>query len=71
VSVEAFTPIVESLLGRPLGSPEFEDALQVAGPLERAEALRQIGRQRQYVDERLAVVESRLATLASEFGLGS
>jgi len=70
VSVEAFPPIVESLLGRPLGSPEFEDALRVAGPLERAEALRQIAWQRECVDQRQAVVEKRIAELADELGLG-
>ena len=70
MSVEAFPPIVESLLGRPLDSPEFEDALRVAGPLERAEALRQIAWQRECCDERLAVVEKRRTELADEFGLG-
>jgi len=69
VSVEAFPPIVESLLGRPLDSPEFEDALRVAGPLERAEALRQIAWKRECLDERLAVVEKRIAELADESGL--
>ena len=67
---EPFTPIVESLLRWPVGSPEFEDALQVAGPLERAEALRQIAWQRESVDQRLAVVAKRMAELADEFGLG-
>jgi hypothetical protein len=67
-SVEAFTPIVESLLGRTLDSPEFADALEVAGPLERAEALRQIAWQRACVDERLAVVEQELADLADDLG---
>jgi hypothetical protein len=70
VSVEAFTPIVESLLGRPLDSPEFADALEVAGPLERAEALRQIAWQRECVDQRQAVVEKRIAELSDELGLG-
>jgi hypothetical protein len=43
--------IVESLLKYEPGSPEFEDAFEVAGPAERAEALRQALQAREWARE--------------------
>ena len=42
MSDDAFEPIVESLLRWPLGSPQFAEALAVAGAAEIAEAHRQL-----------------------------
>jgi hypothetical protein len=61
--VEPFGPIVESLLGRPLDSPEFLDTAEVAGPAEIDEALRQLRQQIEWVDERLAEIKQELEQL--------
>lgn len=67
-ALEPFTPIVEALLARPLGSAEFEDALECAGELERAEALRQIRQHIHWIEERNEEIRLRLDELQRGFG---
>lgn len=64
---DPFMPIVESLLGRPLDSPEFLDACQVAGPAEIAEARRQIRQTLRWEKEAQAKVRQRMEELLAEY----
>jgi hypothetical protein len=65
---DPFMPIVESLLNpeTPVDSPEFQDALQVAGPAERAEVRRRIRQEIGWREERLDAIERRLDELRAE-----
>jgi hypothetical protein len=67
---DPFMPIVESLLKYPPGSPEFLDALEVAGPAEKAEAQRQIKMARHALLERQGALTARMdQMLATNLGL--
>jgi hypothetical protein len=68
---QPFEPLVESLLGYPLDSREYAEAEEMAGPAERAEALRQIDVQLSYYREALARVNAHMATLEADYpGIG-
>lgn len=64
--IDPFMPIVESLMKHPLDSPEFADALAVAGPPERAEARRQIETTMAAYEDRNDEIERRMRELADE-----
>jgi hypothetical protein len=64
---DPFMPIVESLLKYPPGSPEFLDALEVAGPAEKSEAQRQIKVARAAQREHQGALRARMDQLLAEY----
>jgi hypothetical protein len=64
---DPFMPIVESLLKYEPGSPKFLDALEVAGPAEKAEAQRQLKVARHALREHQGALRARMDQLLAEY----
>ena len=60
MSEEPFDPIVESLLRWPVGSPQFAEALAVAGAAEIEEAHRQLDKTIPAFEDRQDDIDRRL-----------
>jgi hypothetical protein len=68
---DPFMPIVESLVKQNISAAELEDALAVAGPAERDEALRLLNQESDWMEERRDAIRKRLDELDERYGFGS